>query len=84
MSVFTDWKDRKMTTIWVGKKFEVGETPPKKEETFFGAPHITTPSKHMIPTEDPTNCVTVGPGSWKNKIIHFLPEGQPSASGNEI
>lgn len=72
-----------MTSVWLGKRYEVGEKPPVREENFFGAPHIKTKQINMAPSQPAENCVTVGEGTWRNKIIHFLPDMAPGCGGEE-
>jgi xylitol oxidase len=33
---------------------------------------------------DPMACIPTGRGPWNERIIHFLPDKEPSAAGNEI
>lgn len=72
-----------MNTVWVGKKFLPGEPVPEKEDTYYGAPHITEPRVHPA-GEDPEVCVFTGAGAWNDKIYHFLPDKPPSSNGDEI
>jgi xylitol oxidase len=84
MSFFCDWQKREMSTVWIGRKFPDDGDPPFVGDTFYGAPHITIQRVHPVPGNDPSACVTVGAGSWKNKVYHFLPDQAPSAGGDEI
>ena len=84
LSFFTDWKERKMNSVWVGKKYMPNEIPPDYEPEYFGAKHITTPNVHPCPGQDPSACVVTGNGTWREKIYHFLPDKPPSSAGNEI
>lgn len=70
--------------VWQGKTYGFHDMSPPRRRTFFGAPHIKTVSQHMIKGQDSSNCIQTGEGSWKDKIIHFLPEGEPSSCGDEI
>ena len=49
LSFFTDWKERKMNSVWVGKKYMPNETPPAYEQDYFGAPHINSDRIHPCP-----------------------------------
>lgn len=75
-----------MTSVWVGKAFAQGGEVPADEPVYFGAKHITTPTKniHPVPGRDSSPCVTTGVGQWKDKIYHFLPDMPPSSAGEEI
>ena len=84
LSFFTDWKERSMNSVWVGKAYALGESPPPFEKEYLGVTHITTPNMHPIPRRDSSPCVTVGAGLWKDKIYHFLPDRPPSSAGDEI
>jgi alditol oxidase len=84
LSFFTDFKERKMTSVWVGKKYMPDEIPPAFEPEYFGAKHITTPNIHPVPGRDSSPCVVVGNGAWHEKIYHFLPDRPPSSAGDEI
>jgi hypothetical protein len=84
LSLFTDWKERKMTSVWVGKKFMLNETAPAYEPEYYGAKHIAGPSVHPVPGRDSSPCATVGNGLWRDKLYHFLPDSPPSSGGDEI
>ena len=84
LSFFTNWRERKMTSVWVGKKYYPNETAPPYEAEYFGAKHIATPNIHPVPGRDSDPCVVVGNGLWKDKIYHFLPDKPPSSAGDEI
>ena len=84
LSFFTQFKERKMTSVWVGKHYKEGESPIEAMPNFFGAPHIKTRNIHPVPGRDSTPCITPGNGSWMNKIYHFLPDQPPSSAGEEM
>lgn len=81
--MFTEWKQPKMTLVWVARKYHAIDQQPKHEPDFFGAKHISTKSSHMHPGHDFSNCVEVGPGLWRDKICHFLPDAPPGSGDNE-
>ncbi|CAB9514962.1 Xylitol oxidase [Seminavis robusta] len=90
-SVFMDWKEPCMSSIWVGKKYDPSTTTllnrPKLPETLFGgAARQVTPGTqfHPVPGQDPVACIATGYGSWTTKVNHFLPNHPPSSAGNEI
>ena len=82
--MFTTWKDWEMDSVWLGKKFNVGEEPPKIAPHWFKAKHIETPTIHPVESQDPSVCTSTGPGLWKDKIMHFLPDRPPSSGGEEL
>ena len=84
MSFFLDFRKREFTQVWIGKKYAADQDPHPKEDTLFGAKHITTPSIHPCIGQDPKACTTVGNGPWTEKICHFLPQFQPSSVGDEL
>lgn len=84
MSFFCTYRERKMTSVWVGQHYAVGEKVPEVGQEFFGAKHITTPRLHPCPGQPADACVYPGPGFWKDKIYHFLPDRPPSSNGDEI
>ena len=75
-----------MNSVWVGKKYFVGDKVPEKEMEYYGAKHLDTPDKrtHPVPGRDSSPCVTTGEGLWREKIYHFLPDKPPSSAGDEI
>lgn len=83
LSMFMDWRERRINTVWVGKKYQPGEQPPSKQEEFFGAKHVKG-RVHPCPGQNPDACVYPGNGLWNDKIYHFLPDMPPSSCGNEI
>ncbi len=84
VSFFCDWRERVMSTVWIGRKHSGGGERPTRPDRFYGAPHIAEQSVHPVPGNRPSACVTVGDGTWKNKVYHFLPDQPPSADGDEI
>ena len=84
LSFFCTWKNREMTSVWVGKKYYNGDSLPLKEKEYFGASHITGNRIHPVPGRDSSVNVTTGIGKWRDKIYHFLPDKPPSSAGEEI
>jgi len=84
LSFFTQYKDRKMTSAWVGRRYAKGHQPHPPMNELFGAQPISTERIHPVPGRDASPCVTVGNGSWKEKIYHFLPDMPPSSAGEEM
>lgn len=84
VSAFMDWKDPKINSTWIGKKYYNEEDRPTIPDTFFGAKHIPGNQYHPVPLQDPEACITTGYGSWRDKLNHFLPDHPPSSAGNEI
>ena len=84
LSFFTKFTERKMTSVWIGQAYKVGESPHKRNPVFYGAPHITTERIHPVPGRDATPCVTAGNGLWREKVYHFLPDQPPSSAGEEM
>jgi len=73
-----------MSTVWCGHKFAQDEELARIGKTFYGAEHITEQRVHPVRGRDSTPCVTVGPGLWREKIYHFLPDQPPSSDGEEV
>jgi xylitol oxidase len=49
-----------------------------------GAKHIDEKRIHPVIGRDALPCVTVGKGSWREKLYHFRPDAPPSSAGEEI
>ena len=72
-----------MTSVWQATKFYKDEECPAYQETFYNAQHIDTKHIHPVRGRDPSPCVFVGSGSWREKIYHFFPDAPPSSGGDE-
>mmetsp|Transcript_5707 Transcript_5707/g.4339 ORF Transcript_5707/g.4339 Transcript_5707/m.4339 type:complete len:122 (+) Transcript_5707:605-970(+) len=86
LSLFCQWKDRKMDSVWCAFTENDKEGVLKYEDPsvpFFGATHIRSDRIHPC-GYDSSACVSAGWGSWKDKIYHFLPDKPPSSAGNEM
>ena len=73
-----------MNSVWVGRKYMPDQKVPEHVQKYFGATHINTPNIHPVPGRDSSPCVVTGPGVWKEKIYHFLPDKPPSSAGEEL
>jgi len=49
----------------------------------MGSLHIKSEKIHPVEGRDPTPCGTIGIGTWNEKIIHFMPDKEPSSAGDE-
>ena len=49
----------------------------------YGCDHIPGNRIGFAPNQNVDNMVTTGEGTWKNKVIHFVPDGKPGFEGNE-
>lgn len=83
LSLFTDWRSRKMTSVWVAHKYYKDSECPKFEQNYYKAEHIKTKNIHPVRGRDASPCVFVGSGSWREKIYHFFPDAPPSSGGDE-
>ena len=72
-----------MNSVWIGQKYMPNDAKPVIPKEFYGAKHVTT-ERHHPADKDPFACVSVGHGSWTEKIVHFLPDKAPSSGGDEI
>ena len=90
LNMFTDWKKPRMTSVWIGQRYDptpIWEGKAEKPDIpreFFGSKHIDGVAMHPDGVHDPVNCTTAGHGSWVYKSCHFLPDGKPSTGGREI
>jgi len=81
VSVFTDFKNEQMTTVWLKNKVEEGDTV--CDETFYDA-KIINGGVHPLPGFDPAPTTTATPyGKWNQRLTHFRPDQTPSA-GEEL
>lgn len=63
-----------MSSVWCGNRYYANDEPINLGNKFFGALHIQEERVHPVTGRDSSPCVTVGSGSWKDKIYHFLPD----------
>lgn len=96
LSLFTDFYDRKFTSVWTGARVEFTDRNDKKKyqrmqesewnkfchDNLYGGPLVE--NIHPVEGQDKSSCVTSGPGLWSQKIFHFKPHKAPSSNGNEI
>jgi xylitol oxidase len=82
VSVFMDWKEPRMNSVWMGQKYTAVKPP--IPTNCYSASHIPGTQLHPVPGQDPIACVHTGYGSWTGKLNHFLPDYPPSSAGNEI
>ena len=92
ISYFTDWKEEKMTSIWIGSRYNpqnisyedllaqsyLDTCPPTYLEGTL------TQKIHPVPGRSSDPCVESGYGMWNDKIYHFKPDKPPSSDGDEI
>ena len=64
LSFFTTFRERKMTSVWIGKAYKQIEDEPEYFGEYFGAEHIKTPNIHPVPGRDSSPCVDTGSGLW--------------------
>jgi alditol oxidase len=81
VSMFTDWRDHRMTQIWLKRVGDGAEAPP--EGWLTG--RLATTDVHPISGVAATACTPqLGrPGPWHERLPHFRPEFTPSA-GREL
>jgi len=84
LSLFNDWNKREFTSVWQGHKYRDEDQTPEKVNLFYEAVHIEEDRVHPVLGRDATPCVSVGAGSWREKIYHFRPDQPPSSDGDEI
>ena len=83
ISIFTDWKSRAGTQVWVKQR-----TPPedrsRRVDTFFGA-QAAAVERHPLPDHDAQSCTPQlgAPGPWHERLPHFRSDYVPS-SGDEL
>lgn len=82
VSLFTDWKNKNVSEVWVKSRVENGEGPAATE--LFGA-KLATQNLHPIETESAENCTEqMGvAGPWYERMPHFKMGFKPSA-GKEL
>jgi alditol oxidase len=71
VSLFTDWKDDKVSQVWVKHKLTNGEARPVAP-IFYGAP-LAPCNRHPVTTFDADLCtIQMGiPGPWHERLAHF-------------
>lgn len=82
VSLFTDWKNKNVSEVWVKSKIESIDTAAAPE--LFGA-KLATQNLHPIETESAENCTEqMGiAGPWYERMPHFKMGFKPSA-GKEL
>lgn len=71
VSLFTDWKDDKVSQVWLKHKLNDGQPLPMAP-TFYGA-HLAPVNRHPV-TAFPADPCTVQmgiPGPWHERLAHF-------------
>jgi xylitol oxidase len=83
VSLFTDWRDKRINEIWVKRRVDSGETA-GFEPVFHGA-KLATKNLHPIAELAAENCTEqMGvPGPWYDRLPHFRMGFTPS-SGKEL
>ncbi|HTQ26717.1 MAG TPA: D-arabinono-1,4-lactone oxidase [Puia sp.] len=83
VSLFTDWKNKNFSEVWIKRRVAPGTTPTIDPE-FFGA-RAATKNVHPIIELSAMNCTEqMGvPGPWHERLPHFKMGFTPS-SGNEL
>lgn len=84
LSLFCNWERREFTSVWCGHKYQEGGDCPQYVDVIHGARHIEEERIHPVIGRDALPCVTVGKGSWREKLYHFRPDAPPSSAGDEI
>lgn len=83
VSLFTDWRDSRLTQVWVKRRTDEPE-PAVSRSSWFTATPATGP-RHPVPGISPANCTeqmgVLGP--WHERLPHFRPDFTPSA-GEEL
>lgn len=83
VSLFTDWRDKKINEVWIKRRVEPDEAL-KAEPTFYGAT-LATKDLHPIAALSAENCTeqcgVAGP--WFERMPHFRMGFTPS-SGDEL
>jgi alditol oxidase len=82
VSLFTDWKNKNVSEVWVKSRVENGDAAAATE--LFGA-KLATQNLHPIETESAENCTEqMGvAGPWYERMPHFKMGFKPSA-GKEL
>jgi xylitol oxidase len=82
VSLFTDWKNKNVSEVWIKSRAENGEAGAAQE--LFGA-KLATKNLHPIETESAENCTEqMGiAGPWYERMPHFKMGFKPSA-GKEL
>lgn len=82
VSLFTDWRDKKISEVWVKQK--VAGEPIQMEADFYGST-AATKNIHPILALSAESCSEqMGiPGPWYDRLPHFKMEFNPSA-GDEL
>ncbi|MEP7374058.1 MAG: FAD-binding protein [Chitinophagaceae bacterium] len=82
VSLFTDWKNKNVSEVWVKSRVENGDSAAPAE--LFGA-KLATQNLHPIETASAENCTEqMGvPGPWYERMPHFKMGFKPSA-GKEL
>jgi xylitol oxidase len=83
VSLFTDWRNKKINEVWVKRRVEKGDAPDAQPE-FYGA-RLATRNLHPIVELSAENCTEqMGvPGPWYDRLPHFRMGFTPS-SGREL
>jgi alditol oxidase len=83
VSLFTDWKNQRVSEVWLKTRLEKGQAFEPKPE-FFGA-KLATKNLHPIAELSAENCTEqMGfPGPWYERLPHFRMGFTPSA-GKEL
>jgi alditol oxidase len=80
VSMFTDWRDQRMTQVWL-KRADPADVPPPR----WHGGRLADADLHPIAGMPAGNCTPqLGrPGPWHERLPHFRPEFTPSA-GEEL
>lgn len=83
VSLFTNWKDRKIQQVWQKRVLQDGR-PDQAEPDFFGASPASAKVHPVqdLPAENCSEQLGV-PGAWHERLPHFRMEFTPSA-GKEL
>jgi alditol oxidase len=83
VSLFTDWRQKRVNEVWLKRRIEKGVTLDAKKE-FYGA-KLAAKNLHPIAELSAENCTEqMGvPGSWYERLTHFRMGFTPS-SGKEL
>jgi alditol oxidase len=83
VSLFTDWRNKKITQLWIKTQDENG-TPIESAPEFYGA-RLATRNLHPVESQSSENCTPqMGvAGPWHERLPHFKMGFQPS-TGEEL
>ncbi|CAN5875528.1 FAD-binding protein [soil metagenome] len=84
VSLFTDWRNKKINQVWVKSKVEAGREDSEIPAELFGAP-LATENMHPVEDQPAGNCTEqMGvPGPWYVRMPHFKMGFTPS-TGKEL